>query len=166
MAKIIFFLFFLAGVMLYPVFIGNEKYESKPVFSSQKIPNVVFEKGRFFLYDKNLSKVGNFKTLEIYKNEYVSYAIKIKDILKNESYEAEKTLFKNDIITGFDVVYKNEDLTLLTDKAVYDKETKILSGEKFKLFAKDFKGFGENFEIDNNHNIYAQNIIYYLKVKK
>ena len=61
---------------------------------------------------------------------------------------------------------KNSDFKLITKFAEYDKETKILNGGKFKLFAKDFKGYGSSFQVDEKKDLYAQNIKYLLKVEK
>ena len=47
-----------------------------------------------------------------------------------------------------------------------NKNTKILNGGKFELYSKNFRGYGESFEVDDKKDLYAQKITYYLKVEK
>jgi len=165
MVKVLLFFGLVFGVMLYPLFISsNEK--AKANVQIVKLPDVVFNDGKFYMYEGNLSKTGKFKMFELYDKGYIVNSLYLSDLVRNEEYKAKRTVFKDDIVTGYDVWYKNRDFELITNLAHFDKHTKILEGGKFEIYSTDFKGRGNSFEIDNKKDLYAQNIIYYLKVKK
>jgi hypothetical protein len=165
MVKVLLFAGIIVGIMIFPLFnIDYKNAKSKAIM--QKLPEIEFEKGKFYIYNTWLEKKGEFNKLSISKNCYIANDLIIKDLVKKEEYQAKKTVFKGEFITGYDVIYKNSDFKLITKFAEYDKETKILNGGKFELFAKDFKGDGENFQVDDKKDLYAQNIKYFLKVEK
>ncbi len=161
MVKAIIFFIFITGVMFYPLIINNNK--TIKIVKVKKLPNVEVEKANFYIYDKILSKKGNFKKLNIYKNKYIIIDLNATDLLKSQYYQASKTIFKNIIATGYNVWYKNRDIKLYAKTAYYNKNTNTLHGKKFELYSKNFEGFGESFEIDNKKNLNAQKITYYLK---
>ena len=164
--KVFLFLLLIIGIMIYPLFNTNYKI-IKNEKSNELLAGVIFKNANFYIYNNDkLEKKGNFETLKVYKNKYVVYNLKALNIIKNEKYELYEAIFQNDIITGYKVTYANPDLTINTQKAVYDKNTRILNGGKFKLFAKDFRGYGESFQVDDKKDLYAQNIKYFLKVEK
>ena len=165
MVKVLLFAGIIIGVMIFPLFnIDYKNTEGK--VTAKQLPEIEFEKGKFYIYNSQLEKTGTFDRFSIYKKGYIAIDLNVKDIIKKEEYKAKKTVFKGELVTGYDVIYKNSDFTLITKFARYDKETKILNGGKFKLFAQDFKGYGENFQVDDKKDLYAQNIKYFLKVEK
>jgi len=167
MVKVLFFLLLVFGIMFYPLIIsGNVNYKSSVKLKPKKVADVTLENGKFFIYNNELEKKGDFKVLDIYKKGYVAFYLNAFDVIKNEKYRSYKTVFKNKYITGYDVWYKNKDIELKTKKAIYNKDTKILNGGKFELYSQDFRGFGGSFKIDNKKDLYAENITYYIKVEK
>jgi len=168
MVKAVIFFITVTGIMFYPVIISTNKSISGQSEERQisKLPDVKVENGEFYIYKKILEKKGDFKILNVYKKGYVAFNLNVNDLLKNEKYKSSKTTLIDNIVTGYDVWYKNNDIELITEKAVYNKKTDILKGGKFKLFAKDFRGYGKEFFVDSKRNLSAQNITYYLKVEK
>ena len=165
MVKVLLFVGGIVAIILFPLFnIEYKNTEDKRTI--KQLPEIEFEKGKFYLYNTFLEKQGKFNKLSINKNYYIANDLIVKDLVKKEEYQAKKTVFKNQLVTGYDVIYKNSDFKLITKFAEYDKETKILTGGKFKLFAKDFKGYGSSFQVDEKKDLYAQNIKYLLKVEK
>ena len=165
MVKVLLFFVLIFGIMFYPLITDNYK-TIKPNGSGTELPDVEVKDGKFFIYNGILEKKGDFKILNIYKKDYIAFKLNVYDLLKFEIYKSSKTVFKGDIITGYNVRYKNKDMELNTKIAHYDKNTKIINGGKFELYSKDFRGYGENFEVDNKKDLYAQKITYYLKVEK
>jgi len=168
MVKVVVFFIIVSGIMFYPLFINNTKHISKHRVKNQvlSVPDINIEEGKFFIYKKTVEKKGDFKTLNVYKKKYVAFDLKVKDILKNEQYKSSKAIFKENIIEGYKVWYKNKDIELITNQAVYNKKTDVLKGGKFELYSKNFKGYGNEFTVDNKKNISANDITYYLKVEK
>ena len=167
MVKAVFFFMIVLGIMFYPLFIYTGKNIPRQVKEKTLLfPNVKIEKGVFYIYKKTLEKKGDFQILNIYKEKYVAFDLNVNDLLKNEKYKSSKTIFNKNIITGYDICYKNKDMELNTKEAVYDKKNDLLKGGKFQLFAKNFRGFGNKFFVDSNRNLFAENITYYLKVKE
>jgi hypothetical protein len=154
--------------MFYPVVIssGNSAVSGGKESKIKEMPDVKIENGKIFIYKVKLAKKGNFKELDVFKKGYIAFDLNVTDLLKSENYIADKTVFKNNKIIGYVVRYKNKDIKLNTDRAVYDKNSKMLNGDKFELYSKNFKGYGKSFKIDENKNLYANNITYYLKVEK
>jgi len=169
MVRILIFVLMITGIIFYPVYsvYGNKTAKQADV-KKIEIPDVEITEGRFRMYAKTLEKTGKFKFLNIYykKEYYIMWDITVRDLLSSERYRAEKNILKNDDIIGYNVFYRNNDFELITSKAVYKKNKKILKGEKFKLTANNFKGEGKFFIIDKNKNLSASNIKYYLKVDK
>ncbi|AZV46896.1 hypothetical protein C3L23_06310 [Nautilia sp. PV-1] len=165
MVKAVSFAVLVFGIMLYPLLMGEYK-TTHTVKASAKLPDVEFNKGKFYIYNGELQKEGSFKKLDMYKKNYIAYDLNVKDLVKLEDYKADKTVFEDDLVTGYNVWYKNKDIELITNLAYYNKITKLLSGGKVKLYSKDFRGYGKSFKMDDKKNLYAKNIIYYLKVEK
>jgi len=164
MVKIIFFALIVLGVMVYPLLLEQKTNVQKKVFHKE-FPELKFEKGKFSIYKGRLEKKGGFESFSKYKNGYVALRLNVEDLFKKETYKADKAVFKNETVTGYGVFYQNSDLTLLTSKALYDKTTKELKGEKFRLKSKDFRGEGKKFRVEDK-NLYAEGITYFLKVEK
>jgi len=165
MVKFFLFAAIIIGVMVFPLFSDVKGVQEQKVVAKE-LPEVVLKKSDFYMYDSRLVKKGMFDELNIYKKGYIAYNLFVSDLEKNETYKAKKTVFKNKLITGYQVWYKNKDLELNTTQAQYDKETGVLDGGEFELYSKDFRGYGKNFEVDRNKNLFAQNITYFLKVDK
>ena len=162
--RILLFLGFLISVMIYPFFIND--YKKKIVVVNSVLPNVSFVNGNFKIYNGIIEKKGSFSKLDVFNYGYVADNLFAQDMIKKEIYQVKKAVFKNRVIKGYDLSYKNKDLELHTKSAVYDKETKILDGGEFVLNTENIRGYGKAFEIDNNKNLYAQKITYYIKVDK
>jgi len=168
MVKILIFVLMIIGIIFYPVYsvYGNKTAKHADI-KKINIPDVEIIDGKFRMYAKVLEKTGKFKFLIYYKkNFYIIKDTYVRDLLSGERYRAEKNILKNDDIIGYNVFYRNNDFELITSKAVYNKNKKILKGEKFKLTANNFKGEGKFFIVDKNKNLSASNIKYYLKVDK
>ncbi|MEO1928173.1 MAG: hypothetical protein ABGX26_05735 [Nautiliaceae bacterium] len=165
MVKKFFFFLFIFVVSVYPIVVGSENYVEKKK-KEIILPEVEIKKGNYFLYKEILEKNGSFSSLKKFDSKYVVYNLVVDDLIKKAFYKAKKTLFFKEKIVGFDVYYKDEALELISDKAIYDKTTKELKGEGFKLFNKDIRGYGSSFVIDKNKNIFAKNVTYFIKVDK
>ena len=163
MGKIALFFIFILIIIVYPMLLS---YNYKPLLKEVKKPEIVINKGDFYIYSKILEKKGKFNKFYLEKNNYIALGLYVKDLIKKEEYKAKKTIFENDLIKSKDVWYKNSEMELITNSAVYDKTKKLLRGEKFKLYATNFRGFGDEFLVDENKKTKAKNIIYYLKVEK
>ncbi|WP_456479640.1 hypothetical protein [Nautilia sp.] len=166
MVKITVFGLLVLGIMFYPLTLGNRITVNGKKIKTVKLPEVEFEKGNFLIYDTVLEKKGKFDLLKIYKKEYIVYNLNMADLIKAENYKASKTVFKKSCITGYNVTYKNRDLELITNKAFYDKNRKILKGGQFRLYSKDYRGVGSSFVVNSKKDLYARDITYYLKVGK
>ena len=164
MGKIAFFFIFILIIVVYPMLLS---YNYKPYLIKEiKKPEIIINKGNFYIYSSILDKMGTFDKFYLEKNTYIALNLYIKDLIKKEEYKAKKTIFKNSLIKARDVWYRNSEIELITNNAIYYKNKKLLKGKKFKLYATNFIGFGNEFLIDENKNIKAQNITYYLKVKE
>ena len=163
MGKIVLFFIFVLIIIVYPMLIS---YNYKPFSNRTKKPEIVINKGDFYIYSKILEKKGKFNKFYLEKNNYIALDLYVKDLIKKEEYKAKKTIFENDLIKSKDVWYKNSEMELIANNAVYNKSKKLLKGEKFKLYATNFRGFGDEFLVDKDKKTKAKNIIYYLKVEK
>jgi hypothetical protein len=163
--KISGFVLFLLIIIVYPLFINDYK-ENKNQNIKKTLPEITLIDGKFKIYDKQLEKKGYFKKFDVFKNAYVANDLFAEDLLKKEKYTLNKAIFKNELIRGYNLIYENKDLLLKTKTATYNKQTKILNGGVFQIYAKEIKGYGNSFRIDNNKNLFAQNITYFIKVKK
>ena len=163
MGKIVLFFVFILIIIVYPMLIS---YNYKPFLKKFNRPEIIINKGNFYIYSPILEKKGNFSKFYLKNNDYIALDLYIKDLIRKEEYKAKRTVFKNDLIRAKDGWYKNSEIELITNKAIYYKNEKLLKGENFKLYATNFRGFGDEFLVDKNKKIQAKNIIYYLKVKK
>ena len=164
MGRIALFFVFILIIIVYPMLIS---YNYKPSLEKNiKKPEVIINKGNFYMYSKVLEKKGKFNKFYLEASSYIILDLYVKDLIKKEDYKAKKTIFENNLIKAKDVWYKNSEIELITNNAVYDKTKKLLKGEKFKLYATNFRGFGDEFLVDESKKIDAKNIIYYLKVKE
>ena len=163
MGKIALFFIFILIIIVYPMLLS---YNYKPFLKEVKKPEIIINKGNFYVYSKVLEKKGEFDRFYLEEDSYIALDLYVKDLIKKEEYKAKKTIFENNLIKSKDAWYKNSEMELITNSAVYDKTKKLLRGEKFKLYATNFRGFGDEFLVDENKKIKAKNIIYYLKVKE
>ena len=163
MGKIILFFVFILIIIVYPMLIS---YNYKPFLKKFNRPEIIINKGNFYIYSPILEKKGDFNKFYLENNSYVVLDLYVKDLIKKEDYKAKKTIFENNLIKAKNVWYKNSKIELITNNAVYNKNKKILNGKKFKLYATNFRSFGDEFLVDENKKIKAKNIIYYLKVNK
>ena len=163
MGKIVLFFIFILIIIVYPMLIS---YNYKPFLKEFNKSEIIINKGDFYIYSPILEKKGDFNKFYLENNSYVVLDLYVKDLIKKEEYKAKKTIFENDLIKAKDAWYKNSEIELITNRAIYYKNKKLLKGKKFKLYATNFRGLGDEFLIDENKKIQAKNIIYYLKVKE
>ena len=164
MGKIALFFIFILIIIVYPMLLS---YNYKPSLEKDtKKPEVVINKGNFYIYSKVLEKKGNFNKFYLEEYSHIALELYVKDLIKQEEYKAKKTIFTNNLTKAKDVWYKNREIELITNSAVYDKIKNLLKGKKFKLYATNFRGFGDEFLVDKDKRIKAKNIIYYLKVNE
>ena len=89
----------------------------------------------------------------------------LDNLLEKEHFFSKYVVMRGNIVTGKDVFYKNKDFELSTKHAKYDKVSHVVDGGEFSLKGKNYIGYGKEFMIDGNKNIYASNIDFRLKVK-
>jgi hypothetical protein len=166
MVKTLFFFLFIITVVFYPLVVDENQEMPKKNLKASNLPDVEFFDGKFYIYQGVLTKKGHFSVLKVYKKGYIAFKLDVDDLVKAENYKADRTVFKDNTVTGYNVIYKNADMELKTDVAHYYKDTKRLTGGKFQVFSKDFKGYGKNFRLNDKKDLYARNITYYLKVNK
>ncbi len=165
MAKIIFF-FLILFIMLFPVFMSTKTYKSVKHKNNNTLPLIEVANGTFKKYNFVLEINGTFKKLNIFKNYYEFNNLYANDIVKQEKYFAKWALKNNNVIKAKNATYKNSDYILHSKNVIYYEVKKALSGNDFNFTSGKAKGKGKYFKIDRNKNIYAKNIIYYIKVKK
>ena len=164
MGKIALFFIFILIIIAYPMLLS---YNYKPFLEKNiKNPEIVINKGDFYIYSLIVEKKGNFNEFYLDKNNYVALDLYVKDLIKNEEYKAKKTIFKKNLTKATNFWYKNTEIELITNRAIYYKNKNLLKGKRFKLYATNFIGFGDEFLVDKNKKIKAKNIVYYLKVKE
>jgi len=167
MDKLKYILFFavILGLSLYPLI--EVKNQPKPEnYKNRKIIPTLINDGKYFIYEVNLSKKGAFERLEVFKSLIKAYKFSLRDLKKEETIISEKIIYKKPVLKGYNVLYTNKDYNITTDFAAYNQETKVLNGSKFKIFSTSYKGFGDSFMVDNEKNVFATNIKYFLKVEK
>ncbi len=166
MGKITLFFIFLIAAMLFPIY---EYFLQKPVKKIKMSKNIAIAniyKGRFRTYDNNLTKIGHFDSLNIYKTYYLADNLYVNDVIKKEHYSSKKAKFENSVVYANIFYYQNSNYSLDTLKAIYFLKIKLFKGGKFFLRGKDFNTTGVRFLIDKNKNIIADNTIFNLKVNK
>ena len=163
MGKIVLFFIFVLIIIVYPMLLS---YNYKPFLKEVKKPEIIINKGNFYVYSKVLEKKGEFDRFYLEEDSYIALDLYVKDLIKKEEYKAKKTIFENNLTKAKDVWYKNSEIEIVTNKAIYDRVKELLKGEKFKLYATNFRGFGDKFLIDENKKIKAKDVVYYLKVKE
>jgi hypothetical protein len=164
MVKILIFVLLLAGIMIYPIFESKNFKKIKEYNTS--LPPVVLKNGKFYEYEPNLTKSGSFSEFIVNKTSYFGRDVLLDNLQAQEKIFLKKAFYKKPVLKGFDVKFVSKEYNLTTDKGIYNTQTSILKGEKFAFQAESFKGFGVNFIVDKNKNIKADDITYFLKVKK
>ena len=166
MVKVLVFLLILTGIIIYPVIISSNLPKIQRV-EIKNLPNIEIVNGKFFIFKNLLEKKGSFDKLDLLNQKsYLLFNLNVYDLLKKEYYFTKKAIFKENIVKGFNVYYKNSNFELNTTKAIYNRKNRMLIGGRFKIISNDYKGYGLKFKLDKNKNISAENITYYLKVKK
>jgi len=165
MVKIALLILFIFFILIFPVY-ENSKIVINVSNKHYNIPLVQINNGKFFVYDKNLSKKGNFSVLNIYRNFYKGSNLKVIDLIKEESYTAKSLFFKNDVLNLYNFHYNNDKYSLFSNYVIYNLKTKNVKGKKFLLFSNEYNASGKDFFVDSNRNIKADFISFYLKVKK
>jgi len=166
MVKIVLFLFILILVLIFPIYENSRIKINTEELKNFNIPLAEIKRGKFFVYDVNLSKKGNFLDFEIYKKFYKAKKVSIKDLIKKEEYIADKLLLKQNNLKLFNLKYKNNNYFLISNYVIYNLKDKNIKGNKFFLYANDYNGSGKRFFIDSNRDINASFISFYIKVNK
>jgi hypothetical protein len=165
MAKIIFFLFILF-VIVFPIFISNKSYKNISQ-TNEKKPVIEIFNGVYKKYNTNLEMNGSFDKAEVFNINYEKiYNLIADDLRKKEKYFAKVAIKENNIIKATDAKYKNDDYFVKAKKVIYYEKKKFLKGWNFNFKSDKAKGKGEYCEVDKNKNLFAKNIIYYIKVEK
>ncbi len=164
MVRAVVFILIILGISLYPLLeIKNVK-----VIKEYKIKNFIpmqIDKGRYFVYEVNLTKMGSFDKLNIFEKKIVAFNFTFFDLLKHEDFFAKKAVYNKPELKVYILKYSNKDYNVSSDFAVYNKLKKTLRGSKFEILSANYRGYGSSFFIDSNKNIFAENINYFLKVK-
>jgi hypothetical protein len=161
MAKIIFFLS-VAFIMFFPIFVSNKIYKGN-FKSGENKPLIEIFNGTYKKFNKKLEISGTFDKAELFKNSYVLYNLFANDLIKKQKYFAIFAKKENNLITANDVKYINSDYLLNAKKVIYYEKKKFLKGWNFNFKSDKSKGKGKYFEIDKNKNLFAKNIVYYIK---
>ncbi|WP_457564741.1 hypothetical protein [Caminibacter sp.] len=166
MGKITLFIVLLIIIIVFPVIeMGN--YKQKKQYKIKHYVPTVLHYGKYYIYNKKLEKEGNFSVLNVYsKNRLVADNFTLRDLVKKSFLKSEIVWYTAPVLKGRNVYYQTDEYNLSTVLAIYNDKTKILNGEKFKFYGKTFRGYGNKFKVDEKNNIYADNIEYFLKVKK
>jgi hypothetical protein len=164
MAKIIFLLMIIF-IMIFPIFFSNKIHKNLSKKKANK-PLIEIVEGRYKKYNKILEINGSFSKAYIFKNFYQFDNLYANNLIKKEKYFAKWALRKNNLIKAKSVKYLNKDYTVEAKRGIYYENKKFLKGWDFNFSSNKARGKGKYFEIDKNKNIYAKNVIYYIKVGK
>jgi hypothetical protein len=165
MGKIAFFLI-IVFIIIFPIFLSNKTYKNNLINHQKNKALIEIIDGKYKKYNHSLEINGSFKRADVFKKYYQFSDLYANDLIKNETYYAKKAIKKDNLIKAINVKYKNLDYTLNAFKVVYYEKKKFLKGWNFYFTTDKIRGEGKYFEIDKNKNLYAKNIIYYLKVKE
>jgi hypothetical protein len=164
MAKIVFFLI-IFFIMIFPVFISN-KHPKVIMKKQENKPLIEIIDGKYKKYNNILETNGSFKKGKIYSNYYEFNNLFANNLIKKEKYFAKWALKKGNIIKIEFVKYINNDYNLTSKNVIYYETNSLLKGWEFNFSSDKARGRGKYFEIDKNKNLYAKNIIYFIKVEK
>jgi hypothetical protein len=164
MAKIIFFIL-IVFIIVFPVFISNTKYKTFLKKAENKPLIEIFE-GKYKKYNKILEINGSFSKAGIFKNSYQFFNLYANDLVKKEYYFAKWALKKDNIIKAKRVKYINDDYLINSENIIYYENKKFLKGWDFNFSSVKAKGRGDYFEVDKNKNLFAKNVVYFIKVEK
>jgi hypothetical protein len=168
MDKIKYFIFFfiVAVVSVYPLLESKNQPKIKEYKNKKIIPTVI-ENGKYYIYEVNLTKEGSFKRLELYSQQKIkAYDFLLKNKITKEKLFSKTAIYKKPILKGIDVKYINNEYNLITKNAIYNQNKKTLKGGEFELYSVNYKGYGKSFFVDENKNIYAKDIKYFIKVDR
>ncbi|MEO1922975.1 MAG: hypothetical protein ABGX25_00495 [Nautiliaceae bacterium] len=167
MVRAIFFLIFLLFIILFPVweYKNGSFYKTSNSIKPANIPSLEIRKAKYFVYEGNMTKKGRFSKLDRWGGVYVAYDFYLLNLLNDSQIEAKKVRFLGSEVEGFDVNYFAKEYNLTTEKAVYFRNKKYLKGDRFYIKSSSFRGKGKSFCVDENKNIKAKNVIYYLRVE-
>jgi hypothetical protein len=164
MAKVIFFLIIIF-IMIFPVFVSNKKYKTIQT-ENEKRPLIEIFEGRYKKYKKSLEINGSFFKVNIFKKYYQFKNLKVNNLIKSEKYFAKWALKKDGLIKAKEVSYINNDYAINSKNIIYYEKKKFVKGWDFNFSSFKARGKGKYFEIDKNKNLFAKNIIYFIKVEK
>ena len=165
MVKIAFFLAILIGIIVFPI-IEITIHKEKKIYEVKSYIPIIIKKGKYFLYNTKLEKEGNFSVLKVYNKKTLEADDFLLKDLANDSVLISKTIkYTSPFLKGEKVKYLTKNYKIYTKFAIYNNKTKIVIGGEFNIYGESYKGFGENFIVDKENNVYAENIKYFLKVK-
>jgi hypothetical protein len=164
MVRIVFFLISIV-IMFFPLLFSYSDKQKIMKSCNNKAVIEIFD-GYFRGYRNYfIDFKGNFKKAEFFSDYKKFYDLWVNKIFKNEKYFAKSAIKKENIIKANRVFYLNKDYVLFSPRIVYDIKTKFLKGWDFNFTSKQAYGKGKYFEVKDK-NIYAKNIIYFIKVDK
>jgi len=169
MAKLVFlFLVIILIVLIYPILIVKKYNEENFVRKEYNTSLVTIHNGDFFKYEFNLTFLGKFKKLDIYKEFYKFENLKVSDLEKNETFETKNSIVEKDknIIDAYDFFYKGKDFNFSSNFVTYNFKKKYFKGNRFLLESDFFRGRGNHFFINNQRDIFANRIIFDVRLNK
>jgi len=166
MVKIVLLIVTLCFILIFPVYENSKIKITEKELKNTNIPIAEIKKAKFYTYENNLSKEGNFTKLDMYKSFYKAKDLKVHDITKKENYFSKKVILKDNILTLYDFKYYNNEYSLDSNYVIYNLDTKNIKGDKFLISSEEYNGSGKKFFVDPNRDINASFISFYLKVKK
>jgi hypothetical protein len=165
MAKIIIFFIFIIFIIVFPLVGGGNNYKTFLQKNTMK-PTIEIFNGIFKKYNKILEINGSFIKADFFKNYYKLNNLYADDLLNEEYYFAKWALKKENIIKAKKVKYINNDYSLNSENIIYYENKKFLKGWDFNFSSVKAKGRGDYFEVDKNKNLFAKNVVYFIKVEK
>jgi hypothetical protein len=164
MAKIVFFLIVIF-IIFFPVFISNNKHKVISTKIEDK-PLIEVFNGKYKKFNNKLEIEGNFKKANIYKTHSEFVNLLVNDIIKSEKYFANWALRKDNLVEAKFVKYINNDYIINSKNVVYFSKERFFKGWDFNFSSDKARGKGKYFEVDKNKNLFAKNIVYFIKVEK
>ena len=166
MGRISIFFFVLVAIMIYPIYVLTHQKINKNKRVNYSISLYTIFNGKFKKYDTNLTEIGSFTRLDVFKNYYLAKNLNVINLVKKENFFAKRAKYKRPYLYADFFIYKNQNYVLNSKKARYNFNTKVFDGKVFKLRGKTYKVKGKSFLVDKERNIRATDTVFDLKVDK
>lgn len=165
-----FFTLFILLFTIFPLFFSITK--GKKIIE-KSLPDIEILNGKFNDYSPILSQKGNFNTISYFANKDYYLVNNFNLFKKNEkkdvwikiSSKHNAKITKNFLYSKDRVFYFSNEYNSSANSVFYNRKTKLLKGNNFKIFSNKFKGYGDSFVYFDN-KINASNVKYILKDNK